>query len=158
MSGPEEAGPVQGRVLELIERHRAQPGPLLLVLHAIQEEWGYIPAAAPALIAVGLNLSRAEVHGVVTFYHHFRRSPPGRHVLQLCRAEACQAMQAEALAAHASRRLGIGFRETSADGRYSLEPVYCLGNCACGPSLMLDQAVHGRVSAERFDALLKETA
>jgi formate dehydrogenase subunit gamma len=142
------------RIRELIAQHHAQPGPLLLVLHAIQDEYGHIPAGAPALIAAGLNLSRAEVHGVISFYHHFRRSPPGAHVLQLCRAEACQSMQAEALAAHAFRRLGIGFHETTADGRYTLEPVYCLGNCACAPALMLDGQLHGRVTRARLDELL----
>jgi formate dehydrogenase subunit gamma len=142
------------RILELVERCGAEPGPLLLVLHAIQDEWGHIPAEAPALIAAGLNLSRAEVHGVISFYHHFRRSPPGRHVLQLCRAEACQSMHARELAAHAFERLGIGFHETSGDGRFSLEPVYCLGNCACAPALMLDGQLHGRVTNARLDELL----
>jgi formate dehydrogenase subunit gamma len=142
------------RILELIELHRTQPGPLLLVLHAIQDEFGHIPVGAPALIAAGLNLSRAEVHGVLSFYPHFRRTPPGAHVLQLCRAEACQSMQAAALAQHAFRRLGIGFHETTADGRYSLEPVYCLGNCACAPALMLDGQLHGRVTSARLDELL----
>jgi formate dehydrogenase subunit gamma len=149
-----QAEPRPTRILELIERHRLQPGPLLLVLHAIQDEWGHIPPEAPALIAAGLNLSRAEVHGVVSFYHHFRRTPPGRHLLQLCRAEACQSMHAAELAAHASGRLGIGFHETSADGRFSLEPVYCLGNCACAPALMIDGELHGRVTNARLDELL----
>jgi formate dehydrogenase subunit gamma len=146
------------RILELIERHRTQPGPLLLVLHAIQDEWGHIPAEAPALIAASLNLSRAEVHGVISFYHHFRRSPPGRHVLQLCRAEACQSMHAQRLAAHAFERLGIGFHETSADGRFSLEPVYCLGNCACAPALMIDGQLYGRVTNARLDELIAAQA
>jgi formate dehydrogenase subunit gamma len=133
-----------------------RPGPLLLVLHAIQDEFGYVPEEAVPMIAAGLNLSRAEVHGVMTFYHHFRHSPPGKHIVQLCRAEACQSMQAERLAAHAQERLQIGFRETTADGRFSLEPVYCLGNCACAPAMMIDGELYGRVSNARFDELLAQ--
>lgn len=144
------------RINALIARYSNQPGPLLLVLHAIQNEFGFIPAEAVPLIAAGLNLSRAEVHGVVSFYHYFRHSPPGKHVVQLCRAEACQAMQADKLEAHVQQRLGIGFHQTTADGQYSLEPVYCLGNCACSPAMMLDGKLHGRVSPERFDELLAE--
>jgi formate dehydrogenase subunit gamma len=146
------------RVLALIREWRERPGPLLPILHGVQEALRHVPAAAIALIAEELNLSRAEVHGVVSFYHYFRTETPGRQLLQLCRAEACQAQGAVALEQHVKRRLGVEYHQTTADGRYTLEPVYCLGNCACGPSLMLDQAVHGRVSAERFDALLKETA
>jgi formate dehydrogenase subunit gamma len=144
------------RINALIARYSNQPGPLLLVLHAIQNEFGFIPAEAVPLIAAGLNLSRAEVHGVVSFYHYFRHSPPGKHVVQLCRAEACQAMQADKLEAHVQQRLGIGIHQTTADGQYSLEPVYCLGNCACSPAMMLDGKLHGRVSPERFDELLAE--
>ena len=140
----------------LIARHRGKPGPLLLVLHAIQDELGYIPAEAVPLVAEGLNLSRAEVHGVVTFYHYFRQSPPGKHIVQLCRAEACQSMQAERLAEHAQQRLKIGFHETTADGRFTLEPVYCLGNCACSPAMMIDGHLYGRVTATRFDELLTQ--
>jgi formate dehydrogenase subunit gamma len=140
----------------IIARLSGQPGPLLLVLHAIQNELGYIPAEAVPLVASGLNLSRAEVHGVVTFYHHFRRVPPGEHVLHLCRAEACQSMHAETLATHIKQRLGIGFHQTTPDGKISLEPVYCLGNCACSPALMIDDELHGRVSAARFDELLEQ--
>jgi formate dehydrogenase subunit gamma len=140
----------------IIARLSGQPGPLLLVLHAIQDELGFIPEEAVPLIAAGLNLSRAEVHGVVTFYHHFRRTPPGKHVVQLCRAEACQSMHSEQLATHVKQRLGIGFHQTTADGRVSLEPVYCLGNCACSPAMMIDNDLHGRMSAERFDELLTQ--
>lgn len=142
------------QLLEIIARFEKQPGPLLLVLHAVQNEFGYIPAEAVPVIAEGLNLSRAEVHGVVTFYHYFRRSPPGKHVVQLCRAEACQAMHAEHLAVHAQRRLGIGFHQTTPDGKFTLEPVYCLGNCACSPAMMIDGHLYGRVSNQRFDELL----
>jgi formate dehydrogenase subunit gamma len=140
----------------IIARLREQPGPLLLVLHAIQDEFGYIPGEAVPLVAAGLNLSRAEVHGVVTFYHYFRHSPPGKHVVQLCRAEACQAMQADQLAAHAQQRLGVGFHQTTADGQFTLEPVYCLGNCACSPAMMIDGELYGRVTPARFDAVLQE--
>jgi formate dehydrogenase subunit gamma len=142
------------QIKQIIAKFRDQPGPLLLVLHAVQDEFGYIPAEVVPLIAAGLNLSRAEVHGVVTFYHYFRRVPAGKHTLQLCRAEACQAMQAGQLEAHVKQRLGIGFHETTADGRFSLEPVYCLGNCACSPALMLDGQLHGRVTPQRFDELI----
>lgn len=138
----------------ILRDYAGRPGPLLLVLHAVQKECGYVPDEAIPLIADGLNLSRAEVHGVVSFYHYFRRAPGGKHVIQVCRAESCQAMNAESLAAHAQRRLQIGFHETTADGRFSLEPVYCLGNCACSPAIMIDDELHGRVSAERFDALI----
>jgi formate dehydrogenase subunit gamma len=103
-----------------------------------------------------LNLSRAEVHGVVTFYHYFRHSRPGAHTVSVCQAEACQSMGAEALTAHARRRLGIDFHQTSADGRFSLEPIYCLGNCACSPAVMIDGRLYGRVTPERFDALVAD--
>ena len=148
--------PVNEQIDNIIARHRGRPGPLLLVLHAIQDELGYIPAEAVSVVAEGLNLSRAEVHGVVTFYHYFRQSPPGKHLLQLCRAEACQAMRGEQLAVHAQQRLEIGFHETTADGRFTLEPVYCLGNCACSPAMMIDGHLYGRVSLARFDELLAE--
>ena len=133
-----------------------RPGPLLEVLHGVQAELGYVPQAAVALIAEELNLSRAEVHGVVTFYHHFRKNPAGRHTLQICRAESCQSMGAEALVEYAKRRLGVSFEETTADGTFSLDAVYCLGNCACSPAVMLDGEVYGRVTPERLDEILNE--
>lgn len=140
----------------ILETHRRQPGALLPVLHAIQDTMGYIPAEAVPMVAA-LNLSRAEVHGVITFYHHFRQQPPGRHVLRLCRAEACQSVGGEALADHARATLGCDFHETTADGAVTLEPVYCLGQCAAGPALMVDPAdVHGRVTPEDFDGLVAE--
>lgn len=142
------------QVLQVINRLRQLPGALLPVLHGVQDALGYVPPGAVALIAAELNLTRAEVHGVITFYHYFRSSKPGRQVLQLCRAEACQALGAAQLEQHAKHRLGVDFHGTTADGRYTLEAVYCLGNCACGPSLMLGQELHGRVDAERFDELL----
>ena len=137
---------------------KGRPGPLLEVLHAIQAALGYVPAAAVPVVAAELNLSRAEVHGVVTFYHYFRSSRPGAHTVSLCQAEACQSMGAEALAAHARRRLGIDFHETSANGRFSLEPVYCLGNCACSPAIMIDGRLYGRVTPQRFDELVVDRA
>jgi len=151
---PAESAVVQRIASDLKER----PGPLLEVLHAIQAALGYVPAGAVPVVAEGLNLSRAEVHGVVTFYHYFRRSRPGAHTVSVCQAEACQSMGAEALTAHARRRLGIDFHQTSADGRFSLEPIYCLGNCACSPAIMIDGRLYGRVTPERFDALVAEPA
>jgi formate dehydrogenase subunit gamma len=151
---PAESAAVRRIVAEL----QGRPGPLLEVLHGVQAILGFIPDGAVPLIADGLNLSRAEVHGVVTFYHYFRRSRPGAHTVSLCQAESCQAMGAEALAAHARRRLGVDFHQTTADGRYTLEPIYCLGNCACSPALMIDGRLHGRVTPERFDALLGDGA
>jgi formate dehydrogenase subunit gamma len=123
----------------------------LEVLHAIQAALGFVPAGAVPVVAEGLNLSRAEVHGVVTFYHYFRHARPGTHTVHLCQAEACQSMGAEALTAHARQRLGIDFHETTSNGRFSLEPIYCLGNCACSPAVMIDGRIYGRVTAERFD-------
>jgi formate dehydrogenase subunit gamma len=133
---------------------KAAPGPLMPILHAVQEQLGFIPHDAVPLIARELNLSIAEVHGVTSFYHYFRKDRGGRHVVHVCRAEACQSVGAAALEAHAKRSLGIDFHGTTADGALSLEPVYCLGNCALGPSIMIDQRLHGRVSAQRFDELM----
>jgi formate dehydrogenase subunit gamma len=143
-------------VRRILAQFKDRPGPLLEVLHAVQGAFGFVPREAIGPIAEGLNLSRAEVHGVLTFYHHFRSSPPGRHVLKLCRAESCQAMGADALAAHAEARLGVPFHASTPDGRFSLEPVYCLGLCACSPALLLDGQPHGRVTPQRLDALLEE--
>lgn len=140
----------------LIQAHRTLPGATLPILHAIQDTWGYIPDEALPRIATALNLSRAEVQGVVSFYHHFRRTPPGRHVVQVCRAESCLAMGADALEAHVRATLGIDVHQTSADGAVTLEPVYCLGNCACSPSIRVDDDIHGRMSPRRFDALVAE--
>ncbi len=132
----------------------ALPGALLPILHGIQDALGFVPPAAVPLVADALNLSRAEVHGVISFYHHFRSEAPGRHVLGLCRAEACQAMGARALEAHVRQRLGVGFNETTADGAITLEAVYCLGNCACAPSALLDGEVRGRISIDEIDRLI----
>jgi formate dehydrogenase subunit gamma len=144
------------RLESLVEQHRDRPGALLPMLHAIQDEFGHVPDSAVPVIAQGLNLSRAEVHGVITFYHHFRQHPPGRHVVQICRAEACQAVGAMALEAHAKQCLGIDFHDTTADGAVTLEAVYCLGNCAVGPSLRVDDDIVGRVTPARFDEIVSE--
>jgi formate dehydrogenase subunit gamma len=141
-------------VLRIVEELKGRPGPLLEVLHAIQAALGYVPEGAVPLVARGLNLSRAEVHGVVTFYHYFRRTPPGKHVVNLCRAEACKSLGADELAEHAKRSLGVDFHETTRDGEFSLEPVYCLGNCACSPAAMVDGRLYGRLTPERFDAMI----
>lgn len=126
------------------------------MLHAIQHALGYIPAESVPVIARALQLSRAEVHGVISFYHDFRSAPAGRHTLQICRAEACQAMGARALEDHARASLGIDYGDTTADGAFTLEPVYCLGNCACSPSVRIDDDIHARVDPARLDELLAE--
>lgn len=141
-------------MLDACARWKALPGALLPILHAVQEALRFVPKDAVPLIARELNLSIAEVHGVVTFYHYFLQQRPGRQVLHLCRAEACQALGGVALEAHVKARLGIDFHGTTRDGSTTLEPVYCLGNCALGPSLMIDEQLYGRVTPERFDALL----
>jgi formate dehydrogenase subunit gamma len=136
------------RAAEIIRQHADRPGATLPILHALQEEFGHVPEEAVPLVAHALNLSRAEVHGVVTFYHDFRRTPPG--------AEACQAMGSDDLAARAERRLGVKLGETTPDGRVTVEAIYCLGLCACAPSAMLDGEVIGRLDATCLDALLTE--
>jgi formate dehydrogenase subunit gamma len=138
----------------LLERFAQEPGGLLPLLHAVQEAFGYIPPEVVPRLAKGMGLSRAEVHGVITFYHDFRSTPPGKTIIHLCRAEACQAMGARALEAHARSRLGIDYGETTIDGRYSLEPAYCLGNCACSPSLRIGDEIHARVTPQLFDELV----
>jgi formate dehydrogenase subunit gamma len=140
----------------IIAGKQSMPGPLLPILHALQEEFGYIDREAEPLIADILNVTRAEVHGVVTFYHDFRHAPPARHVLKLCRAEACQSTGGDKLAAHAEAKIGVALGGATADGRVSLEPVYCLGLCAVAPSAMLDGRVIGRMDEEKLDALLVE--
>ncbi len=139
-----------------VEAHRGRIGPLLPVLHDIQHTLGHVPAEAVPFIARAMNLSRAEIHGVIGFYHDFRSEPAGEHTVQICRAEACQAMGARELERHARERLGIGCGETTPDGRITLEAVYCLGNCACSPSLRIDDDLHARVTPETFDGLIGE--
>lgn len=140
----------------LIEKYRSMPGALMPLLHAIQASVGYVPESSYPLIAKALNLSVAEVHGVVTFYHHFRTTPSGRHILQVCRAESCQSMGSTALEAHAKKCLNVDYHETTSDAAITLEPVYCLGNCALSPAVMLDGDIYGKVSAEDLDVLIAE--
>jgi len=144
------------RAAQIIAAHLDGEGPLLPILQSIQEEFGYIDEAAEPLIAQALNITRAEVHGVVTFYHDFRREPAGRHVLKLCRAEACQSTGGDSLVAQAEAWLGVRMGGTAPDGSVTLEPVYCLGLCATAPSAMLDGRVLGRLNRSRLDALLSE--
>lgn len=140
----------------IIADKQSIPGALLPLLHALQEEFGYVDREAEPLIAEALNLSRAEVHGVVTFYHDLRQKPAGRHVLKLCRAESCQARGSDALAARAEARLGVAVGGTAADGGVTLEPVYCLGLCSVSPAAMLDGKVIGRLDEKKLDMLLAE--
>ncbi len=139
---------------EIIERHLNAEGALLPILHDMQEAFGHVPAEAVPLISDALSLSRAEIHGVLTFYHDFRDAPAGRHVLKICRAEACQAVGAEGIANRAMDRLGIDWHGTTADGKITLEPVFCLGLCACGPAAMIDGRLVGRVDEAGLDALI----
>lgn len=132
------------------------PGPLLPVLHDVHNELGWIPPEAISLIADGLNLSHAEVHGVVTFYHYFRSSPPGQNVIRICRAEACQAMGARTLEATTKGLLGVEYGQTTVDGRFTLEPVYCLGNCACAPAISVNEKLYGRVTEHTIAKVLTE--
>ena len=143
-------------VNRIITHWKSRPGPLLPVLQEVQELQGYIPPDMVPVIADGLNLSRAEVHGVISFYHHFRTEPVGRHIIQVCRAEACQSMGCRGLEKHAKQKLGIDFHGISADNRFTLEPVYCLGNCALAPAVMVDETVYGRVTPGRFDEIVEE--
>ena len=146
----------QAAIDDIIAQHQELPGALLPILHEIQHTAGYIPAETVPAIATALNLSRAEVHGVISFYHHFHSEPMGKNIVQICRAEACQAVGARELEQHATTKLATALGNTSADGKVSLEPVYCLGNCACGPSVQIGDEVHARVTPERFDALINE--
>jgi formate dehydrogenase subunit gamma len=146
----------QEAVQTALSNHKDRPGALLPILHGIQDHIGYIPSEAVPLIANELNLSRAEVHGVITFYHYFRQTPPGKHTVQICQAESCQAMGSTGLTDHAKKALGIDFHQTTGDQAFTLEPVYCLGNCACSPAVMIDEEIYGRVTPERLEQLLDE--
>ena len=141
---------------EVIERHAHLDGATLPILHALQETFGYVDRAAVPMLADAMNLSRAEIHGVVTFYHDFRSEPPGRHVVKLCRAEACQSVGAVELADHAKRVLGVDWHGTTPDGRVTLEPVFCLGLCACGPAALVDDEPVSGMDTAAFDARLAE--
>ena len=143
-------------VLRVVAAHRTRPGALIEILHGVQAELGFIPPAAVPVLAQELNLSRAEVHGVVSFYHYFRHSAPGQQTIRVCQAESCQSMNSEGLTEHVKKTLGIDFHETTADGKFSLEPVYCLGNCACSPAVMRNEDLFGRVTPERFNELLAQ--
>jgi len=147
---------VSDRVADILEAHRGLEGPLLPILHDVQFAFGHVPQSVLPQIAKALNISKAEVHGVVSFYHDFRETPAGQHVLKLCRAEACQAMGADRVAAHVQGALGVAWHGTTTDGAVTLEPVFCLGLCACGPAAMLDGRLIGRCDEARFDALLAE--
>ncbi|MGR3506027.1 MAG: formate dehydrogenase subunit gamma [Paracoccaceae bacterium] len=147
---------VRARTEEVLAAHADLEGPLLPILHAIQKSFGFIPQDAVPQIADALNIGRAEVHGVITFYHDFRDAPAGRHVVKICRAEACQAQGAHALADETLARLGVDWHGTTANGAVTIEPVYCLGLCACGPAAMVDGKVLGRVDTARMNRILSE--
>lgn len=143
-------------VQQIIESLKDKPGALLPILHAIQNSQGYVPPESVQMIADALNQTRAEVHGVITFYHHFRQSPPAKHQLQICRAEACQARGSRQLEAYAKEKLGIDYHDITASKEFGLDAVYCLGNCACGPSVRVGDEIIGRVDAARFDELIDD--
>lgn len=153
---PPSTTPTEGEIRAIVHAHRDLEGPLLPILHALQDMYGFVPEAAAPVIVEALNISKAELHGVISFYHDFRAAPAGRHVLKICRAEACQAVGANALAESTLEKLGLTWHGTTRNGALTVEPVYCLGLCACGPAVMLDQRVVGRVDSARMDALLAE--
>lgn len=146
----------EARVRAICAERGDRPDELLEIFHAVQADLGFVPDTVLPVIADALNLSRAEVYGVLTFYHDFRRSPPGRHVVKMCRAEACQAMHTDEVCRHAEQRLGAKFGETSADGEFSLEAAYCLGNCALSPAMLIDGDLFGCVDKDRFDAIIAD--
>jgi formate dehydrogenase subunit gamma len=148
--------PYDAAISKIVEALKDKPGALLPVLHSVQEEFGYISPEAVVIVARELNLTRAEVHGVVTFYHDFRQEAPGRHVVKICQAESCQALGSRRLTEHAAGQLGVALHQTTQDRSFTLEPVYCLGNCACSPSVMVDGEVFGRVTPDRFEEILEE--
>lgn len=150
------AGDLTQRTQAIVDRLIGLEGPLLPILHEVQDEFGFVPQESLPVIAAALNLSRAEVHGVMTFYHDYRNHPAGRHVLKICRAEACQSVGGDALAERVQKLLGIGFHETTLDGAVTLEPVYCLGLCSCAPAAMLDGEIHGRLDGAAIDQLVQE--
>ena len=143
-------------VQDIIAALKDKPGALLPILHAVQDKLGYVPSESVPAIAKALNLSRAEVHGVISFYHYFRDTAPGKQTIHLCRAESCQAMGGKKLEVHVKSTLGIDYHETTADGKFSLEPVYCLGNCACSPAMQIGNEIYGRVSADNFESIITQ--
>lgn len=140
-------------IREEIAALQHKPGALLPILHAIQDRIGYVPEGAVPIIAEMLQQTRADIHGVISFYHYFRTSPAGSNVLEVCRAEACQARGGRALERHIQEKLGVGYHDTTSDSEFTLEPVYCLGNCACGPSIRVNDEIIGRVTPQKFDQL-----
>lgn len=147
----------EAEIRALITPFAKEPGGLLPALAAVQADLGWVPDETLPILADIFNLSRAEVHGTVSFYHDFRRAPAGQHIIKICQAEACQAMGSRALTHHARKTLGVDLHQTEESGTFSLEPVYCLGNCACSPAIMIDEKVYGRVDAARFDAIIAKT-
>ncbi len=145
-------------ISDIIDAHRHLEGSLLPILHAVQDRFGYLPPNSNRLIADALRVSEADVHGVISFYHYFRQRPPGKHAVSVCRAEACQAQGCRQLEAHIKTRLGIDFHDVTDDGQFSLEPVYCLGNCATGPTVRVNNTIYGRMSAEKVDRLFERLA
>lgn len=143
-------------IQSLIAQHKQMAGALMPLLHAIQDTIGYIPEDSYLPISKALALSVAEVHGVVTFYHHFRTHPVGNHILHVCRAESCQAMGSEKLEASIKAKLNIDYHQTTSDGAITLEPIYCLGNCACSPAVMMDDEVYGRMDSQKMADLISE--
>lgn len=156
MSLQQSAQEISDRVVAIVDNLSDLEGPLLPILHDVQEEFGFVPVPALKVIAEKLNLSRAEVHGVMSFYHDFREEPAGRHVLKICRAEACQSMGGDAFAENVKQRLGIDWHETTTDGQITLEPVYCLGLCSCAPAAILDDKLHGRLDDSSIDDIVAE--
>ena len=149
-----DSATLSARLEEILYAHKDMEGSLLPILHAVQADFGYVPPEALPIIAKDLNITRAEAHGVMSFYHDFREKPAGRHVLKLCRGEACQATGGDRVAAHAQKALGLDWHETSADGAVTLDPIFCLGLCACGPAAMLDGKLIGRLDEARIDAII----
>ena len=143
---------IQGHV----EKHLNVPGALLPLMHAIQDDLGFVPEESYKPISKAYNLSIAEIHGFITFYHHFRTHAPGKNILQICRAESCQALGAENIENYCQEKLGINYHETTKDNSITLEPVYCLGNCACSPVIMINEYIVGRVTPEKIDEIIKE--
>jgi formate dehydrogenase subunit gamma len=142
---------------EIINNFGAKPEMLVQILVAFVERYSFISEEAMRQIAKEINISRAEIHGVVSFYHDFRTEPPGKHVVKICQAESCQAMGSRELTSHAEKKIGANLGQTTDDGKVTLDPVYCLGNCACSPAVMIDQHVYGRVDPKKFDTLLART-
>ena len=155
-STPHTSEAISSLTESICSDHARTDGALLIILNAVQDELGYIPKSAVPIIAKHQNLSRAEVHGVISFYHLYRDTPGGKHTVYVCCAEACQAMGARDLMQHASKHLGIEAHQTTGDNEINLEPIYCLGNCACAPAVMINETLHARVSNEKFEQLIEE--